>query len=94
MEKERYDQMKDAKNAQKFEERLKEAQTLNDLFTADDLDCSDASSEDLDYDSGFERMVSEEADVIFERETKRSQRSSSSGSTGSGGKGKIEKFEL
>ena len=94
MEKERYDQMKDRKNAQKFDERLEEAVSLNPDYDKDDLDVSDASSEDFDYDSGFERMVSEEADIIFEREAKKFQRSSSSGTTGSGGKGKIEKFEL
>jgi hypothetical protein len=44
--------------------------------------------------TGFERMVSEEAEEIFERETKKVQRSSSGGSEGSGGKGKKKKFEL
>jgi hypothetical protein len=94
MEKERYEQIKEKKNAQKFDERLKEAQDLNPEYDQDDLDVSDASSEELEYDSGFERMVSEEADVVFEREAKKFQRSSSSGTAGSGGKGKIEKFEL
>ena len=95
MTKEAMEQIKDEKNARKFEDRLKEALELNPDYDKDDLDCSDASSvEQLDYDSGFERMVSEEADDIFERETKKIQRSSSSGSTGSGGTGKMEKFEL
>ena len=94
MERERDEQIKDAKNARKFQERLAEALDLNPAYDQDDLDCSDASSEEVDYNSDFERMVSEEADQIFERETKKIERSSSSGSTGSGGKGKIEKFEL
>ena len=93
MEKERDHEIRDQRNADKFKARLKEAQRLNPLITTDDLDCSDASSFEAEYD-GFERLVSEEADDIFERETKKMQRSSSSGSTGSGGKGKKKKFEL
>ena len=73
---------------------MKEAREIHPDFTLSDVDCSDASEFSFGYDSGFERMVGEEADEIFERESKKLQRSSSSGSAGSGGKGKKKKFEL
>ena len=94
MERERKQQVQEQRNYEKIEARLREAQEINPEFTVDDLDCSDASEYEFGYDSEFEQKISEEADEIFERETKKLQRSSSSGSAGSGGKGKKKKFEL
>ena len=88
MEKERDEQIRDARNAEKLQEKFKEHKELDPNVTLSEVDCSDASSYDAGYSSGFERMVGEEADEIFERENKKLERSSSSGSTGSGGKGK------
>ena len=91
--KERDEQIKDSRDAEKFDARLKEAQQSNPDVNAEDFDCSSASEfADIDYDSGFERIISEEADAMFERQTKLLERNASSGSAGS--KGKKKKFEL
>jgi len=94
MERERNEEVQEKRNFAKLEERWREAQEINPEKTLSDIDCSSASEFEFGYDSGFERMVSEEADEIFERESKKLQRSSSSGSAGSGGKGEKKKFEL
>ena len=57
MEKERDEHIRDAGNAEKLQEKYLEHKELDPNVTLSEVDCSDASSYDAGYSSGFERMV-------------------------------------
>ena len=88
MTKERDENLKEHKKERKVRDAIEAARQEDPDVHSSDVDVSSASDEEYGYNSGFENMVSEEAQAIWNREKKQVNRSSSTGSISSGGGGK------
>ena len=89
--------IRDRKNAKKILDRKKQARKDDPDIDSDEIDCSDASEEEFEYNEVFDQMVFDATEELWNAQQKKLNRSPSVGSNhsaGSSGKGTHKKVFL